>query len=165
MNDEQKQVSLRFVNLWQVSDADRTNKIASLWKNHASLDDHEISTRLRQLVFVAETEKGEVTAISTAFKTYIQQLGHYLYAFRCMVVPGLNIPGLDAKIVLETRDFLESIHENDLPNKPIGMITLVENPELKKRNHAVWPASGMVYIGTSKEGHHIRVYYFKGARI
>ena len=49
---------------------------------------------------------------------------------------------------------------------PIGVITLVENEALKQhRNEAIWPASKMVYIGNSREGHHIRVYYFAGARI
>lgn len=83
-----------------------------------------------------------------------------------MLRPDYRIPGLTSRLLVSTRDFLESIHSRDESNPAIGIITLVENRRLKEhRNEAVWPASGMVYIGNSGDGHHIRVYYFKGARI
>jgi hypothetical protein len=83
-----------------------------------------------------------------------------------LIVPEYRIPGLTSKLLVLTRDFLESIHAMESADTPIGLITLVENEALKQhRNEAIWPASKMVYIGNSKEGHHIRVYYFSGARI
>ncbi len=91
---------------------------------------------------------------------------HNFYALRLMLLPQYRIPGLTSKLLVETCGFLESIHDQDENDKAIGVITLVENERLKeKRNEAIWPASKMVYIGNSHDGHHLRVRYFKGARI
>jgi hypothetical protein len=43
---------------------------------------------------------------------------------------------------------------------------MVENERLMKvRTEAIWRGSRMVYIGNTKSGKHIRVYYFKKALI
>lgn len=151
--------------VWKKNLPEGNREVLAIWKQ-AGLNDQEAEKRLHQLVYVVRDEKGRIVGISTAYKAYIKQLRNYLYAFRCMLVPDCRIPGLTSKLVVMTRDFLESIHEADGPDKAIGIITLVENDRIKQnRTEAVWPASKMVYIGNSKEGHHIRVYYFKGARI
>jgi len=42
----------------------------------------------------------------------------------------------------------------------------VENELVKKnKREAIWPASKMIYAGNSAKGHHIRIYYFKGATL
>jgi hypothetical protein len=124
-----------------------------------------MNERVNQLVYIIRNEDKKVIGISTAFKAYIKQLKNYFYVFRCLITPENRIPGMDAKLTVITRDFLESIHDSDTPNVAIGLLALIENKHLKERSLAVWPASGMVYIGNSREGKHIRVYYFKGARI
>lgn len=142
------------------------DQVLEIWRHHGGPIGDQAEDRLRQLVFVVKDEMGRVVGISTAFKTYIKQLRNHFYAIRLMLVSGYRIPGLTSHLLVSTRDFLESVHEQDDTDQAIGLITLVENPLLKEhRNEAIWPASGMVYIGNSKEGHHIRVYYFKGARI
>jgi hypothetical protein len=155
-----------FENVWKKSIPEVNQEVLAIWKQVGGLTDVEAEKRLHQLVFIVRDEHERIVGISTAYKAYIKQLKNYLYAFRCMLVPDCRIPGLTSKLVVETRDFLESIHESEGTDKAIGIITLVENERIKQhRNEAVWPASKMVYIGNSKEGHHIRVYYFKGARI
>jgi hypothetical protein len=159
------QQHLVFDNVWRKDDYQIKRQVLDVWQT-IGLQERDMTERINQLVYVVKNEAGEVVGISTAFKTYIKQLRGYFYAFRCMVVPEFRVPGLDSKLVVETRDFLESIHEQDGPEKALGVITLVENENIKKYNtKAIWTASSMVFIGYSKEGHHIRVYYFKGARI
>jgi hypothetical protein len=162
--DTQLQKVLTFENVWKKEDPDIQQQAMSIWKRYSSLTPEKIEGRKRELLFVVK-DQDEVVGISTAFKTYIKQLRNHLYVYRCLIVPHYSIPGLDAKLTVLSRDFLESIHQNDCPDPAIGMLALIHHPKLKERNLGHWPASGLVYIGSSKEGKHIRVYYFKGARI
>lgn len=126
----------------------------------------EIEARLPQLVIVMKNESGRVVGLSTAYKTYVRRLRNYLFACRVLIVPAYRRENLAPSLLVSTRDFLESIHVHDRENPAIGLITLVENEYVRRtRTDAIWPASRMVYIGNSKQGHPIRVYYFKGARI
>src|SRR5690606_40096147 len=127
---------------------------------------NQANERLSQIVYAVRDKDGQVAGLSTAFKVFVKQLGHHLFAVRLMLADQYRIPGLTSQLLVMTRDHLESIHATDTEEKTIGIITVVENARLKHfRNEAVWPASGMVYIGNTPKGHHVRVYYFKGARI
>jgi hypothetical protein len=161
MESQYKQ-NITFENVWKKPDQAIQLQVAAIWKNLARFEDAKIQERMTQLVYVAKDGE-KVVAVSTAFKAYIAQLRNFFYVFRCLVLPQHSIPGIDAKITVLTRDFLESIHKHDGPDEAIGLLALIENQKLKERTQAIWPASGLVYIGNSKEGHHIRVYYFKKA--
>ncbi len=165
MNPGQDKQNLVFENVWQGASDDIRAQVLTLWRNHGGPTGAIAGERVRQLVFVVR-DNGRVIGISTGLKVYVRQLRNYLFAVRLMIIPEYRIPGLTSKLMVSTRDFLESIHSKEIVKPAIGIITLVEDPLLKEeRNEAIWPASGMVYIGNSAEGHHIRVYYFKGARI
>lgn len=153
-------------NVWQTDVSMIREQVRDVWQKHGGPVAGKAEERLQQLVFVVKNEAGDVVGISTAFKAYVKQLRNHFFAFRLMLVPGYRIPGLTSKLLVATRDFLESIHARDSNDMAIGLITLVENQAIKEnRNEAIWPASKMVYIGNTKEGSHIRVYYFKGAHI
>lgn len=166
VNSTAKKQNVVLQNVWGGELDSIRSQVLEIWRHHGGPTGREAEGRLRQIVFVVKDEAGNLIGISTAFKAYIRQLRNHFYAIRLMLVSGHRIPGLTSHLLVSTRDFLESVHAQDDTDQAIGLITLVENPSLKQhRNEAVWPASGMVYIGNSKEGHHIRVYYFKGARI
>lgn len=160
---------LIFENLWQKTDTPLHTKVGELWKkNFPAITDEQLQTRLPQIVFALQTPEGQAAGVSTSHKAYIQHLKHHMYAFRCFIDPAYRIPGLTSTLLVKTRDWLESVYMNDGAEEErcIGVITLVENDRiLKYRNEAVWPASGMVYIGNSPKGFHIRAYYFKKALI
>lgn len=147
---------------WQLS-------VQALWRKEVpGLSDEEIQKRLPQVAFVVQDSEEHVVGVSTAYKAFIKQLNHNLYAYRCFIAPAHRVPGLTSALLVKTRDYLEAIHKNDGPENEhcIGIITLVENERIMEhRREAVWPASKMVYIGNTPKGKHIRVYYFKGARI
>jgi hypothetical protein len=166
MKSAQDSQNVVFENVWKKDVSHVRGQVMEIWKQNAGPVADKVSERLQQLVFVVKDDKGDVVAVSTAFKVYIQQLRNYFFALRLMIVPTHRVPGLTSKLLVTTRDFLESVHHLDTNEPCIGLITLVENKRLKEnRNEAIWPASKMVYIGNSKSGDHIRVYYFKGARI
>ncbi|MDZ7650060.1 MAG: hypothetical protein U5K54_24660 [Cytophagales bacterium] len=97
--------------------------------------------------------------------TFKQLNNKNFYLYRSIILPGYRHPGLTSKLIVETRDFLESASQVIL-NPCIGMLTFVENPRIQQfRREAIWPASKLAYIGMDKQGRHIRVYYFRGATI
>lgn len=153
-------------NVWQRDVPGLQEKVLSFWEDHGGPVGSAASERIGQLVFVLRNASGEVVGASTALKIYVKQLRHYLFAFRMMIRPDYRIPGLASRLLVSTRDFLESIHKDEAQDIPIGLITVVQNERIRKfRNEAIWPASKMVYIGNTPAGHHIRVYYFRDARL
>lgn len=139
--------------------------VVRLWREQG-LSAAKVDERISQLVVVMKNESGQIVGVSTAYKTYIRQLRNYLFACRLLIIPAYRRANLSPSLLVATRDFLESVHRDEVVNPAIGLITLVENEYVKhRRNDAVWPNSRMVYIGNSREGHPIMVYYFKGARI
>ena len=158
--------ALIFENVWGKASSADHGKVMKVWGQHGGPIGDDARERLSQLVFLVKDADQKVVGISTAFKTYVKHLRNYFFLFRVMVVPMAGAPGVGSRLLLATRDFLESIHGDDLTAPAVGLLTIVNNEALKQfRNEAIWPASGMVYIGNNAEGHHMRVYYFPGARI
>lgn len=159
--------NVSYENLWGMDAAELKKEVITMWKQHnPGFEGEKVEERANQIVFVSKNEFEQVIGVSTAFKVYIKQFRNFMYSIRVMVLPEYRSQKLATDILVKSRDFLESIHQEDLPDPPIGMITLVENELLKKnKREAIWPASKMVYAGNSSKGHHIRVYYFKGATI
>jgi hypothetical protein len=158
--------SLVFENVWGNPSAPEVAKVQQLWRRHGVLKrDDVIESRSRQIVFVVANRDGEVGGVSTARPIQGPFLNNnFFYEFRCFVVPSFRSPGLDSLLALKTKDFLETLPESGSKYK--GIVMLIENEVLKKqRTKAVWPATGMVFAGYTSQGHHIRIGYFKGARI
>lgn len=156
---------VHFENVWKTESTALKEAVATVWKNNFLINEDEIRTRVNQLVYVIKNEEEQVLGVSTAYKVYIKQLRNFLYAVRFMILPDYRIPGLLPQLVGKTKEFLEEVHLTDTNEKCIGLIALVENEEMKTKLRAPILPSGFVYIGNSGAGHHLRVYYFKGARI
>ena len=152
--------------LWMRDTAECHDEVTQIWVTEAGLSPEEAGRRMKELVIAMKDPNGRIVGVSTAYKTYIQRLRSHLFACRLFIVPAYRGAGLAPSLLVATRDHLESVHQYDQVDPAIGLITLVENETVRvQRNDAVWPNSRMVYIGNSKEGYPIRVYYFKGARI
>src|SRR5690606_38028345 len=163
-NDKSYPVS--FDERWQRDVTDISNDILKQSHRYGGPAGTNADERLRQIVYTERNAEGQVVGVSTDYKAFVKHLTHRFLAIRLLLADAYRVPGLTSKLLVMTRDFLESIHSQDTADPAIGIITLVENPRLKQyRNEAVWPASGMVYIGKSPKGHHLRVYYFRGARV
>ncbi|MEQ8361517.1 MAG: hypothetical protein RH948_01545 [Cyclobacteriaceae bacterium] len=165
MNSTIKNVS--YENLWKKDLGELKKEVIIMWKQHnPGFEEAKAEERANQMVLVVKNEFEQVIGVSTAFKVYIKQFRNFMYSIRLMVLPEYRSQKLATDLLVRSRDFLESIHQEDQPDPPIGMITLVENELLKNnKREAIWPASKMIYAGNSNKGHHIRVYYFKGATI
>ena len=157
---------LIFECIWDQDAAEARSQVKALWRKYRALEAEELlEERSRQIVFIVRTPEGETGGVSTVRPVQVRLLNnHYFYEFRCFIAPPFRAPGLDSLLALKTKSFLEG-----LPNpgtKFKGLLMVIENEDLKRqRTKAVWPATGMVFAGYNPEGHHIRVGYFKGARI
>lgn len=159
-------MDFEFENQWISQSATTRQEVMAFWNANKLLKPGVSGEeRAKEIVWVVRNASRKVIAVSTAFKAHFKQLNNNFYVFRCAIAPDSRGPGLMSKILVETRDFLESIHKKD-PEPCVGLMTFVENPTINKgRREAVWPASKMVYMGETPDGKQIRVYYFKGARI
>lgn len=160
-------MTINIENVWQRTTPGLRAEITAFWETNKMLPEGVVAAeRATQVVLIARSPAGAIAGLTTADVVQFKQLNsNYFYLFRAAILREFRIPGLIAKMMVETRDFLEEFSELQ-QNGCIGMLTFVENPSLlEHRNEAVWPASKMVYIGSDAKGRHIRVYYFKGARI
>lgn len=159
-------VPFEFINVWGNFPPHLSASVERVWREHGYITDaHELQRRREEVVWLIMAGD-QVAGISTAYKTFVSQLDHYFYAFRCLIVPEFRAAGLDTALVVKTRDFLESIYQQETDKQAKGMIMVIQNETVKQNwRKAVWPGAGMIYIGETTQGDHVRVTYFKGAKI
>jgi len=158
--------SLVFECLWNTEAESDIEQVKNMWREYHAIDDEEmIGRRARQIVFVVKDREGRVGGVSTTRPLQVKLLNnHFFYEFRCFIAPPYRAPGLDTLLAVKTKSFLEQLEGS--PGKFKGMVMVIENEEIKKqRTKAVWPSSEMVFAGYTREGHHLRVGYFRNARI
>lgn len=158
--------SLGFECYWNRESEDEMAQVKAMWRQYHAIDDEEeIEKRIKQVVFVVKDQEGRIGGVSTARPLQIKFLGgHFFYEFRCFIAPPFRAPGLDTFLAVKTKAFLAGLEGSGTNFK--GIVMVIENQEIKKqRTKAVWHDTEMVFAGYTKEGHHIRVGYFKGARI
>lgn len=158
--------NLTFECLWNEAKPEVRAAVKDLWRTYGALEGvSQPDARAEQIVFAVRNSSGEVVAVSTASPLQVSFLNnHFFYAFRCFVAPSSRMPGLDSAVAVRTKSLLEQHQEPG--GKFKGVLMVIENEAIKKlRTKAVWEASDMVFAGYTREGHHVRVGYFKGARI
>jgi hypothetical protein len=120
--------NVTYENLWRKDLGELKKEVLTMWKQHnPGFEEGKAEERASQIVWVAKNEFDQVIGVSTAFKVYIKQFRNFMYSIRVMVLPEYRSQKLATDLLVKSRDFLESIHQEDLPDPPIGMITLVEN--------------------------------------
>ncbi|MGC1242045.1 MAG: hypothetical protein WA874_10665 [Chryseosolibacter sp.] len=158
--------SLTFECIWNKRAEGDIAQVKALWNQYHAIDPAEvIERRAGQIAFVVKDPAGRIVGVSTAGPLQVRLLnGHFFYEFRCFIAPPFRTPGLDTLLAVKTKDFLQGLEGRDSKFK--GVVMVIENQALKnQRTKAVWADSQMVFAGYTREGHHIRVGYFKGARI
>jgi hypothetical protein len=160
-------MNVQFHCIWKKEAPDERNQTVALWKKYRVFPDEKIvETRAGEIAYLAKSETGEVIGVSTVRLEKVKLLNdNYFYEFRCFVSPDSRAPALDTKLVVKTKEFFEqNPDQSDFP--VIGLIMVVENELMKAQwTKAIWAGADIVFVGYSSQGHHIRVSYFKGARI
>jgi hypothetical protein len=159
-------MNITFECIWEKNSAPERDQAISLWKRFNTFVSDEVTLeRSKEIVFVASKEN-DVIGVSTVRPLRVKLLNNnYFYEFRCFVSPDHRAPGLDTQLLIKTKQFFEN--DPGMTHIPfIGLIMIIENEAIKKNwTKAVWPGAEMVFVGYSPKGDHIRVSYFKDARI
>ncbi len=153
-----------FINIWQQED--HYDQVIHFWNQLRVLPEKvKPNDRAKELVIMAR-DGDRVIGVTTAARVKVNQLNdNFLFSFRILIHPEYRRPGLSSKLTVLTRDFLEQLYA-EKKTDCIGMMVITDKTEyVKIRNEAVWRASKLTYIGTLKDGRHMRIFYFKGARI
>ena len=148
------------------------DRVVDFWNANGALPANVAKAgqdRAKQLVIVAETDDGEIAAVSTAFAAVIPQLGFPCFHYRTFVADEhrkLWVLSLDlfqaSYLVLNER------FQNKQNPEVLGVYMELQNEGLNRQfKYAVWEVDGMnvVYIGKSQQGQHRRVWYFDGAKV
>ena len=137
-----------------------------MWRQFRAIEgESQIEKRSAEIVYIIKNGEGQVAGVSTARAVQVPFLNnHFFYEFRCFIAPHFRIPGLDSLLVVKSKSFLQE--QKDSEKKFKGLLMIIENEGIKMhRTKAIWSSSDMVFAGYNSKGHHIRVGYFKGARI
>ncbi|QSE96215.1 hypothetical protein [Fulvivirga lutea] len=122
--------------------------------------------RVEETVFVATNSDGEVIGVTTAVPKQIAHLNQlWFFNFRTMMHPEFRIPGLVDYLASETINLLEQDYLQG-KSECVGVITLIEDQRVQKiKRKAVYTATGLTFVGYTKNKAEIRLKYFKGATI
>ncbi|TRX60825.1 hypothetical protein FNH22_07225 [Fulvivirga sp. M361] len=152
---------------WCMDKSDAKSEVINFWhRMNVDPKAFDFDRRSQYVALTARSPTGEIIAITTAERTLIRRLNHnYFFNYRILISPEVRYPGLADKMGVTTIQQLEYLWSEGKTDC-IGLITLVENEHLKKyRKEMVWASTKFTFIGVSNAGSHIRVRYFKGARI
>lgn len=154
-------------NVWQQVDPVLAGEIATFWlEQQALVERRQAVERAQQVVFIARNEAGKVVGIMTAYKGFNQSLEHYFYYTRAFIHEDYRRLSLMKRFSFAVVAFFEMRYFMGLDPEVIGMYSEVENLALQKNiRDAIVDLGDYVYIGKNARGDHLRVRYFKGAKI
>jgi hypothetical protein len=159
--------NFRYQCVWQTKDEALKQEITAFWiKEGAMANSAAAAQRLPQVIFLAREENGTIAAVSSIYEQYNEQLKNSFYYMRTFIPTRFQETNIAPQLIIHIRDYLNESFVSGSQRKNIGLILEVQDPVLqKKHNDAIWPESGMVYVGKNAQGAHQRVVYFSDAHI
>ena len=159
-----------FENVWGDKPAALGEEIKAFWQKWQALPDGaDADSRVAQVIYVVRDPEQQIAGIGSAYYSHVARLNQYFYIYRTFIAPELRRTYAAKDLLLASRKFLEQYNSEQQQQKALGILLEVENQVLKYGGitvkRAVWKDTGFVYIGTSRQGAHMRVYYFDGALI
>lgn len=128
------------------------------------VSDDQLSERADQVAFIVRDDD-EIVATLSVFETHSDRLGHNFYAYRIFVKESHRKKHIAGRLL----NMANAYYEHEFlrgATKNIGVLILSENQAFNTyRNEAIWPATGFTFIGYGPKEEHIRVKYFREARI
>ena len=167
-------VTYQLQGVWPSPSKAIQDEVVSFWLAEGALPDPAIaSQRACELMVVARNAAHQIVGVSTAKAACVDQLRFECFYYRTFVGSanrsrGLHSTGLVWRILQESHRLLNQRFQEGCDPNVLGIYMEIENDKVMRfRNDAVWQENGMnvVYIGQTRDGQHIRVWYFDGARI
>jgi hypothetical protein len=145
----------------QAADAEA---IRGFWRREHAIDDEtQMTERLKQVVMHACDADGEVAGVCTAIPMTPPLLAQPVYYWRTFVGAKWRSTPLVMMLLKRSCVLLEEhARANNYPC--IGILLELENTRFRDKGRmATWWNPRFVYIGRSRRGLDLRVFYFKGA--
>jgi len=140
--------------------------VLALWTREGVVADDAARRRIDQVHLVALADDGELVGVSTIYLDRTPRMAMDLWQYRTYVASGHRQSSLAAQLYFRNLELLESRFVSGEDSRAQGLIFELENDQMMKGlNSAVWPLTGTTFIGESPIGAHIRVRYFRGARL
>lgn len=154
-------------NIWEDKSPDQEEEIIRFWLSEGVLSEPQARQRVSQVFVVARDLEKTIVGINTVYKHYNTQLENVFYYYRIYITPrARSFYHMSSEMILQTRDHLEARYLDSVDTEAIGLFLEVENEKVKQQlNFAVWPVINCIYIGKNMRGDHLRVCYFKNARL
>jgi hypothetical protein len=148
--------------------------VVRFWLTEAALPDLATAqARSQQILVVARDSSDQIAGVSTAIRAFVPLLGFDCFYYRTYVgrehrVRGLRSTGVCWEILRESYGMLNERFVRGCNPDVLGLYAEIENQSLMRvTNEAIWQCRGMnvVYLGRKRDGRHLRIWYFDGARI
>lgn len=142
------------------------NQLVEFWTGHGVLGAEAARQRLEEVVCVLYDGNGQVAGVNSVTPEVIPHLGNRrLWRYR-MFVPAIgNDTSIVEAMIGSAQAALEAEYRGG-PDEPLGLCLLLPGGEMVRRMpEAVWPATGLIYAGYTKDGSQLRVGWFEEARI
>jgi hypothetical protein len=140
--------------------------VINLWTREGVLPGALARQRVNQVHLVAIAGQSELAGISTIYLQRSPQLRMNLWFYRTFVASPYRESELARHLTVHNRDLLEDRFASGEDTRGQGIGVEVEHERLRMHlNNAYWPQTGLTFIGEDRRGWHVRVYYFRGARV
>jgi hypothetical protein len=138
--------------------------VIELWKRETGMPDDEAARRLHEVLFVALGDDGQLIGVSSAYLLRNEQLRMDLWYCRAYTAPGHRREAVGVTLMHRARELLEERFTSGADRRGAGTAVEVESEVLQRDfRPAIWPQTGLAFIGKNASGWHVRVRYFPGA--
>lgn len=165
-----KTAGIRFVEHWpEGAHADHGAAIVKFWLDEKGfVAEADARRRLPEVVMHAQDASGAVVAVCTAAPMLLPRIGQPMYYYRCLIGRAWR-KSLLVLVMLRRAAFLLEDYAVAANYPCIGIVLELENDRFNQTLDApVWTVprpGGFVYVGKSRDGLDLRVFYFRGARL
>ncbi len=157
--------SLKIEFVWGNVSDNLKQEVLDFWKSEAAIHDEErAKKRANELVAICR-KSGELVGVVTHMKYFHQPLQNHFHVRRTFVKEKFRNQGIMKAMFQSVWD---AFNKQELYKEEgiVGIMAILENPILNKRNGALWPEYGnSVLVGIDNRGFQIRASYFEGAKL
>jgi hypothetical protein len=137
--------------------------VLDLWARERAFPPEEGKRRIHEVLMVATDGRGPA-GVSTVHLHRPESLRLDLWYFRVFVAAAHRKGNLAVMLARATRDHLQERFVTRQDTRGAGIAAEVQHEGLQSHlDDAVWPRTGLAFIGETNLGDHLRVRYFPGA--
>lgn len=159
--------AFRIANIREQSDQSLKQRAIDRWLTDGVMPAAEATRRAEELLLVAtHGAEDDVAGMATTYLGRGGRLDLPLWHMRAYVAPEFRRHEIAFRMLMEAMEYHRGEFAAGRDTRGLGVYMEIENPYIKQhRNQALWPLSGLTFIGVNARGDHCRVAYFEGARL